>query len=161
MKALIWVVCIFVYAVIQTLLTESGIILGGIPTAITQNVKDLLESPEVENIFENCEFIYMLNQAPGDRAILAKKLGISKYQLSYVEKAEQGEGLLVFGSLILPFKDKASLTVDEAAAYTNIGVNRIRELCKVPRNNFTFQVGRKILIKREAFDKYLRDIEAL
>ena len=34
MKALIWVVCIFVYAVIQTLLTESGIILGGIPTAI-------------------------------------------------------------------------------------------------------------------------------
>ena len=79
---------------------------GGIPTAITQNVKDLLESSEVENIFENCEFIYMLNQAPGDRAILAKKLGISKYQLSYVEKAEQGEGLLVFGSLILPFKDQ-------------------------------------------------------
>ena len=79
---------------------------GGIPTAITQNVKDLLESPEVENIFENCEFIYMLNQAPGDRAILAKKLGISKYQLSYVEKAEQGEGLLVFGNLILPFKDQ-------------------------------------------------------
>ena len=79
---------------------------GGIPTAITQNVKDLLESPEVENIFENCEFIYMLNQASKDREILAKKLGISKSQISYVTKAEQGEGLLVFGSLILPFKDQ-------------------------------------------------------
>ena len=79
---------------------------GGIPTAITQNVKDLLESPEVQNIFDNCEFIYLLNQAPGDREILARKLGISKYQLSYVEKAEQGEGLLVFGNLILPFKDQ-------------------------------------------------------
>ncbi|RKM55695.1 helix-turn-helix domain-containing protein [Butyrivibrio sp. X503] len=61
----------------------------------------------------------------------------------------------------VPIWHKASLTVEEAAAYTNIGLNRIRELCKVPHNNFTFLVGRKILIKREAFDKYLRDIEAL
>ncbi len=60
----------------------------------------------MQNIFDNCEFIYLLNQAPGDREILARKLGISKYQLSYVEKAEQGEGLLVFGNLILPFKDQ-------------------------------------------------------
>ncbi len=34
MKFLIWFVCIFVLALIQTLLAESGIILGGIPTAI-------------------------------------------------------------------------------------------------------------------------------
>ena len=32
---------------------------GGIPTGITQNVKDLLASREVENIFENSDFIYM------------------------------------------------------------------------------------------------------
>ena len=43
---------------------------GGIPTGITQNVKDLLASKEVENIFENSDFIYMLNQAVGDRQIL-------------------------------------------------------------------------------------------
>jgi type IV secretory pathway VirB4 component len=79
---------------------------GGIPTAITQNVKDLLKSPEVENIFENSEFIYMLKQAPKDKEILAQRLGISKYQISYVEKAETGEGLLIFGNLILPFKDQ-------------------------------------------------------
>ena len=36
---------------------------GGIPTGITQNVKDLLSSREVENIFENSDFVYMLNQA--------------------------------------------------------------------------------------------------
>ena len=49
---------------------------GGIPTGITQNVKDLLSSREVENIFENSDFVYMLNQAGGDRQILAKQLGI-------------------------------------------------------------------------------------
>ena len=40
---------------------------GGIPTGITQNVKDLLASREIENIFENSDFLYMLNQAAGDR----------------------------------------------------------------------------------------------
>ena len=44
---------------------------------ITQNVKDLLSSREVENIFENSDFVYMLNQAGGDRQILAKQLGMS------------------------------------------------------------------------------------
>ena len=43
---------------------------GGIPTGITQNVKDLLSSREIENIFENSDFIYMLSQAGGDRQIL-------------------------------------------------------------------------------------------
>ena len=47
-------------------------------------VKDLLSSREVENIFENSDFVYMLNQAGGDRQILAKQLGISTHQLSYV-----------------------------------------------------------------------------
>ena len=78
---------------------------GGIPTALTQNVKDLLSSPEIENILENCEFIYMLNQATGDRNILAQKLGISDHQLSYVTQAGEGEGLLFFGNVILPFAD--------------------------------------------------------
>uniref|UniRef100_UPI003FF07798 VirB4-like conjugal transfer ATPase, CD1110 family n=1 Tax=Faecalibacterium prausnitzii TaxID=853 RepID=UPI003FF07798 len=66
---------------------------GGIPTGITQNVKDLLSSREVENIFENSDFVYMLNQAGGDRQILAKQLGISTHQLSYVTHSGEGEGL--------------------------------------------------------------------
>ncbi len=79
---------------------------GGIPTGITQNVKDLLSSREVENIFENSDFVYMLNQAGGDRQILAKQLGISPHQLSYVTHSGEGEGLLFYGSVILPFVDR-------------------------------------------------------
>lgn len=79
---------------------------GGIPTGITQNVKDLLASREVENIFENSDYIYMLNQAAGDRQILARQLNISPHQLSYVTHSGEGEGLLFYGSVILPFVDR-------------------------------------------------------
>jgi type IV secretory pathway VirB4 component len=79
---------------------------GGIPTGITQNVKDLLSSREVENIFENSDYVYMLNQASGDRQILAKQLNISPHQLSYVTHSSEGEGLLFYGSIILPFVDR-------------------------------------------------------
>lgn len=78
---------------------------GGIPTGITQNIKDLLSSREIENIFENSDYIYMLNQASGDRQILAKQLGISTHQLSYVTHSGEGEGLLFYGNVILPFVD--------------------------------------------------------
>lgn len=79
---------------------------GGIPTGITQNVKDLLSSREIENIFENSDYIYMLNQASGDRRILAKQLNISPHQLSYVTQSGEGEGLIFYGSTILPFTDR-------------------------------------------------------
>ena len=79
---------------------------GGIPTGITQNVKDLLSSREIENIFENSDYIYMLNQASGDRQILAKQLNISPHQLSYVTQSGEGEGLIFYESTILPFTDR-------------------------------------------------------
>ena len=78
---------------------------GGIPTGITQNIKDLLASREIENIMENSDFILMLNQAAGDRQVLAKQLNISPYQLSYVTNSGAGEGLLFYGNTIIPFKD--------------------------------------------------------
>ena len=79
---------------------------GGIPTAITQNVKDLLASREVENIFENSDFVLMLNQAQGDREILAKQLNISPQQMKYVTHTEAGEGLIFYGNVVLPFLDR-------------------------------------------------------
>ncbi len=79
---------------------------GGIPTGLTQNVKDMLESREIENILENSDFILMLNQGPGDRKILAEKLNISPHQLSYVTHSGEGEGLLFYGNVILPFVDR-------------------------------------------------------
>ena len=80
--------------------------LSGNHKQITQNVKDLLSSAEIENIFENSDYIYMLNQAQGDREILAKRLGISPQQLSYVTQSGAGEGLLFYGNTIIPFIDR-------------------------------------------------------
>ena len=79
---------------------------GGIPTAITQNVKDLLSSREMENIFENSDFVLMLNQAAGDKAILAKQVNIFPQQMKCVTHTEAGEGLLFYGNVILPFVDR-------------------------------------------------------
>jgi len=79
---------------------------GGIPTGITQNVKDLLRSKEIENIFDNSDFICMLNQASGDKEILQKHLRFSDRQAEFITGANQGEGLIVYGDTILPFYDK-------------------------------------------------------
>ena len=79
---------------------------GGVPTGITQNVKDLLSSPEIENILDNSDFVYMLNQAAGDRDILQEKLHISDEQIKYVTDSGQGKGLIRYGKTILPFEDK-------------------------------------------------------
>ena len=78
---------------------------GGIPSGLTQNVKDLLASREIENIFENSDFIYLLNQASGDRKILCERLNISTQQAAHISNAGPGEGLIFFGNVILPFVD--------------------------------------------------------
>ena len=69
-------------------------------------VQLLLASREVENIFENSDFVLMLNQAAGDRAILAKQLNISPQQMKYVTHSEAGEGLIFYGNVVLPFVDR-------------------------------------------------------
>lgn len=79
---------------------------GGIPTGITQNVKDLLLSPRIETIIDNTDFVYLLNQATSDRLILQEKLEISNYQANYITNSNEGEGLIVYNGVILPFKDK-------------------------------------------------------
>jgi type IV secretory pathway VirB4 component len=78
---------------------------GGIPTGLTQNVTDLLNSSQIEQIFSNSEFIYMLPQAKKDKDILADRLGISEEELNYVTQTDSGEGLMFFGSKIIPFRD--------------------------------------------------------
>lgn len=79
---------------------------GGVPTGITQNVKDLLSSPEIENILDNSDFLYLLNQAAGDREILQEKLYLSDEQIRYVTDSGQGKGLIKYGKTVLPFEDK-------------------------------------------------------
>jgi hypothetical protein len=79
---------------------------GCVPSALTQNVKDLLASREIENILENSDFMILLAQAAGDRTILARQLGISEHQLSYISHSHPGEGLLFYGSTTIPFVDR-------------------------------------------------------
>lgn len=79
---------------------------GGVPTGITQNVKDLLSSPKIETIIDNTDFVYLLNQASSDRAILQQKFEFSDYQANYITNSGEGEGLLIYSGVILPFKDK-------------------------------------------------------
>ena len=79
---------------------------GCVPSALTQNVKDLLTSREIENILDNTDFMVLLSQAQSDRAILAKQLGISEHQLSYITHSNSGEGLLFYGNVTIPFVDR-------------------------------------------------------
>ena len=79
---------------------------GCVPSALTQNVKDLLASREIEAILDNTDFMVLLAQAQSDRAILAKQLGISEHQLSYITHSNPGEGLLFYGSTTIPFVDR-------------------------------------------------------
>ena len=79
---------------------------GCVPSALTQNVKDLLASREIENILDNTDFMILLSQAQSDRAILAKQIGISEHQLSYITQSNSGEGLLFYGSVTIPFVDR-------------------------------------------------------
>jgi len=75
------------------------------PTGITQNVNELLASPEIQNVLENSDFLLLLNQGAGDREILAQRLNLSPKQMAYVTNSEAGEGLIIFGGTVLPFVD--------------------------------------------------------
>lgn len=55
----------------------------------------------------------------------------------------------------VPIWEKACMTIEEAAAYSNIGINKIDELAKMPNCPFVLYIGRKKLIKRKAFEEYI------
>ncbi len=58
-------------------------------------------------------------------------------------------------ALEIPFWLKLNLTISEAAAYSNIGINRIETLLKQPQCNFVLYVGNKKLVKRKEFEQYI------
>lgn len=78
---------------------------GGIPTAITQNIKDLFRSPEIQNILDTTNFIVMLNQAGDDAKLLAEHLDLSVEEEEYIKSGEPGKGLLWVEQAKVPFED--------------------------------------------------------
>ena len=57
----------------------------------------------------------------------------------------------------IPIWEKACMTIEEAAIYSNIGINKIDELAKKPRCPFVLYVGRKKLIKRKEFEQFISE----
>lgn len=59
------------------------------------------------------------------------------------------------GRLDVPIWEKMNLTIEEATAYSNIGINKIDEMAKAPNCSFVLYIGRKKLIKRKEFEQYI------
>lgn len=57
----------------------------------------------------------------------------------------------------MPIWHKSNLTLEEASAYSNIGLHKLREITNNENCSFVLWIGSKRLIKRELFDKYLSD----
>lgn len=55
----------------------------------------------------------------------------------------------------IPFWEKVSMTLEEASAYSSIGVNKLREITDDEKCPFVLYVGSKRLVKRKLFENYL------
>jgi type IV secretory pathway VirB4 component len=79
---------------------------GGIPTGITQNVQEILNSEMARYMLSNSEFMMMFNQSPSDRDELSKLLKISPTQMSYITDPDEGSGLMLIKGSVIPYSDK-------------------------------------------------------
>ena len=57
----------------------------------------------------------------------------------------------------IPIPEKMNLTINEAAAYSNIGINKINSMLRTPNCPFVLHVGNKKLVKRKEFEKYISE----
>lgn len=79
-----------------------------------------------------------------------------------IKKEYIQEGKLVIGKSVekkpeVPIWKKTTLTIEEAAEYSNIGQNKLTELLKKPRCGFVLYVGKKKLVKRKAFEEFIAE----
>ncbi len=85
---------------------------NGIPTAITQNVEDMLKSEEARTIINNSTFIMLLGQTPINRQQLSEMLDISKEEQKYISTAKPGMGLLRILGDTVPMDDAFPKTTE-------------------------------------------------
>ena len=74
-----------------------------------------------------------------------------------MEDLEVQECKMSIRNQIIPIWEKLTLTIDEAAEYSNIGICKLNEIAKQPNCPFVLYVGRKKLIKRKEFEKYINN----
>lgn len=120
-----------------------------------------LKEPEVDDLKQNCGFTKeeckMLDMVKEKRsyAEIAQKMG---YSTATVGRRIQDLSERVFSSErnSIPIWEKLNLSIEEAAAYSNIGINKINEMLKEPSCPFVLYIGKgKRVIKRKEFEKYL------
>lgn len=122
-----------------------------------------LTKPELDKITENANFteeeqeIFKLLVADKSLEEIAQRLLLSKATISrrvksIKNKAERSENMTT-----VPIWEKVTLTVEETAEYSNIGINRINDMLKEPGCTFVLNVGKgKRLVKRKEFEKYIQ-----
>lgn len=123
-----------------------------------------LIKPELEELTRICEFseeelriIIMLKQHNTNLEI-AQKLNISVATIDRRIKVikEKIERSCACMEKKVPIWEKLNLTIEEAAEYSNIGICKLQELAKQPNCPFVLYVGKKKLVKRKAFEEFLR-----
>jgi len=123
-----------------------------------------LTKPEIDSIVGNANFTeeeyqvfqYLCKGATLDEMVFKLKLSKAtisrivfklKIKIERIDKMKQN----------VPVWEKITMTIEEAAEYSSIGINKIRELSSDPRCNFVIYVGKKRLIKRKEFEKFIAD----
>lgn len=126
-----------------------------------------LTKPELEELKENCGFtdtekiIFTMLQNDKSSQYMANKLYVSvptidrkiKKIRNKIERLDDMNGV--------PIWEKANLTIEEAAEYSNVGIHKIYELANKPDCDFVLFVGKKRLIKRKRFEKFLENMDCL
>ena len=90
----------FLYVLWKRIRKANGYCVG-----ITQNVRDLRNSPTARTMLSNSEFVCLLSQAEDDIDDLRSLLKISEDQINYVMDSDEGCGLFKIGRTIIPFKN--------------------------------------------------------
>lgn len=128
-----------------------------------------LTRPELEEILKNANFtdeeaeVFELLVANKSLEEVSQRLLISKTTTSrrvadIKEKIERSQAMINK----VPIWEKVTLTIDEAAEYSNIGINRINDMLNNPSCPFVLFVGKgKRLVKRKEFERYLEKTDSI
>lgn len=122
-----------------------------------------LTKPELDRILENANFteeeqeIFKLLMANKSLEEIAQRLMLSKATISRRVKSIKSKTERSEDMTTVPIWEKVTLTVEETAEYSNIGINRINDMLKEPGCTFVLNVGKgKRLVKRKEFEKYIQ-----
>lgn len=122
-----------------------------------------LIKPELEEIARNANFteeeieIYKLLARDKSLEEISQKLLLSKATISRrIENIKAKTERVIDMAEKVPIWEKVALTIEETAEYSNIGINRINDMLKDPGCTFVLNVGKKRLVKRKEFEKYIQ-----